>query len=85
VLDNISFVDKLSHTLVLAYAQGTSDEDSIALFTEEDSGVEAYLVNKYMIYENLAAINELGFFAPEFDDAEEDNSYFATVGFQYKF
>jgi len=44
-----------------------------------------YFVNKYMIYENLAAINELGFFAPEFDDAEEDNSYFATVGFQYKF
>ncbi|UTF49162.1 outer membrane homotrimeric porin [Desulfomicrobium sp. ZS1] len=90
VLDNISFVDKLSHTLVLAYAQGTSDEDSIALFTEEDSGVEAYLVNKYMIYENLAAINELGYFSGSSEDLEDldydlDASYFATLGFSYKF
>jgi hypothetical protein len=40
-----------------------------------------------MIYENLAAINELGFFAPDLDDddTEDDASYFATIGFQYKF
>ncbi|KAF5054557.1 hypothetical protein DSECCO2_386880 [anaerobic digester metagenome] len=90
VLDNISFVDKLSHKLVLAYAKGTSDEDSVALFTEEDSGFEAYLVNKYMIYENLAAINELGYFSGsseklEDDDYDLDASYFATIGFAYKF
>lgn len=90
VLDDISFVEKLSHTLVLAYAQGTSDEDSAALFTEEDSGVEAYLVNKYMIYENLAAINELGYFSGSSENLEDldydlDASYFATLGFAYKF
>ena len=90
VLDNISFVDKLSHKLVLAYAKGTSDEDSEALFTEEDSGFEAYLVNKYMIYENLAAINELGYFSGSSEDLEDmdydlDASYFATIGFAYKF
>lgn len=90
VLDNISFVDKLSHKLVLAYARGTSDEDSAALFTKEDSGVEVYLVNKYMIYENLAAINELGYFSASCDDLDDkdydlDASYFATVGFSYKF
>ena len=90
VLDNISFVEKLSHKLVLAYAQGTSDEDSAALFTEEDSGFEVYLVNKYMIYENLAAINELGYFSGsseklEDDDYDLDASYFATIGFAYKF
>lgn len=90
VLDNISFVDKLSHKLVLAYAKGTSDEDSVALFTEEDSGFEAYLVNKYMIYENLAAINELGYFSGSSEKLEDadydlDASYFATIGFAYKF
>jgi hypothetical protein len=90
VLDNFSIVDKLSHTLVLAYAQGTSDKHSTALFTEEDSGVEAYLINKYMIYENLAAISELGYFKGSSKDLKDldydlDASYFATIGFSYKF
>jgi hypothetical protein len=85
ILDNITFVEKLSHSLTIAYAMGTSDEDAGVNFDEEDSAWEVYFVNKYMIYENLAAINELGYFAPDFDDADEDNSYFATVGFQYKF
>jgi hypothetical protein len=84
-LSNITFVEKLSHSLTIAYAQGTSDEDAGADFDEKDSAWEVYMVNKYMIYENLAAINELGFFAPDFDESEDDNSYFATVGFQYKF
>jgi hypothetical protein len=90
VLDKISFVENLSHKFVAAYARGTSDEDTGLLFTEEDSGYEFYLVNKYMIYENLAAINELGYFkgdseAAEDDDYDLDASYFATIGFQYKF
>ena len=90
ILDKISFVENLSHKLVIAYAQGTSDEDTNA-FTEEDDLWEVYFVNKYMIYENLAAINELGYFqasSEAYDDAtgdDLDSSYFATVGFQYKF
>jgi hypothetical protein len=84
-LAKIQFIENLSHDLTIAYAMGTSDEDAGKAFDEEDSAWEVYMVTSYMIYENLAAINELGFFAPEFDDAEEDNSYFATVGFQYKF
>lgn len=49
------------------------------------------MVNKYMIYENLAAINELGYFKASselYDDLtghDLDASYFATVGFSYKF
>jgi len=84
-LADINFIEKLSHELTLAYVGGTSDEDSGAAFDEKDSAWEVFMINKYMIYENLAAINELGFFAPDFDDADEDNSYFATVGFSYKF
>lgn len=86
-LAKITFIEKLSHDLTLAYVGGTSDEDAGVAFDEEDSAWEVYLVNKYMIYENLAAINELGFFAPDFDDddQEDDSSYFATIGFAYKF
>ena len=86
ILDKISFVDKLSHKLVLAYAEGTSDKDAGEAWDEDDSAWEVYMVNKYMIYENLAAINELGFFAPDLDDEDgEDNSYFGTIGFAYTF
>ena len=87
VLDDISILDKLSHKLVLAYAEGTSDKDSAATFTEEDSGFEVYLINQYMIYENLAAINELGYFAPDFNESgrADDASYFTTIGLSYKF
>jgi len=86
ILDKISFVDKLSHKIVLAYAEGTSDEDAGEKWDEQDSAWEVYMVNKYMIYENLAAINELGYFAPDFDDDREDDaSYFATIGFAYTF
>lgn len=86
-LDKISFIENLSHKLTLVYAEGTSDKDADVGFDEKDSAWEAYFVNKYMIYENLAAINELGYFAPDFDDddREDDASYFATVGFSYKF
>lgn len=90
VLDKISFVENLSHKLVIAYAMGTSDEDTNA-FTEDDDLWEVYFVNKYMIYENLAAINELGYFKASsevYDDLTGDDldaSYFATVGFSYKF
>ena len=86
-LADITFIEKLSHSLTLAYAEGTSDDDAARSWDEKDSAWEVYMVNKYMIYENLAAINELGYFAPDFDDdnREDDASYFATVGFSYKF
>jgi hypothetical protein len=86
-LADISFVEKLSHELTLAYVRGTSDDDSGATFDEDSSAWELFMVNKYMIYENLAAINELGYFKPDFDKSgvEDDASYFATVGFSYKF
>ncbi|SFM16311.1 hypothetical protein SAMN05421830_11755 [Desulfomicrobium norvegicum] len=97
VLDDITFVEKLSHKLVIAYAQGTSDDDAInaagdkVAFTEDDDLWEIWLVNKYMIYENLAAYNELAYFkasSETYEDAYNDDldaSYFATIGLTYKF
>lgn len=90
ILDKITFMENLSHKLIVAYAQGTGDEGT-SYFTEEDSGWDLYLVNQYMLYENLAAINELGYFkgsSEKYDDEEGDDfdaSYFATIGFSYKF
>ena len=90
ILDKITYVENLSHKLIVAYAQGTGDEGT-SYFTEEDSGWELYLVNQYMVYENLAAINELGYFkgtSEKYDDEEGDDldaSYFATIGLSYKF
>jgi hypothetical protein len=84
-LSDITFVEKLSHNLTIAYAEGTSDKNAGVDFDEKDSAWEVYFVNKYMIYENLAAINELGYFAPSLKGVSEDDSYFATVGFSYKF
>lgn len=90
ILDKITFVENLSHKLIIAYAQGTGDEGT-SYFTEEDSGWELYLVNQYMLFENLAAINELGYFkgsSEEYENTEGDDldaSYFATIGLSYKF
>lgn len=84
-LGDISFVEGLSHDLTIAYAKGTSSKDSGVAFDKGVHAWEVYMVNKYMIYENLAAINEIGFCSPHSDDADLDNSYLMTVGFQYKF
>ena len=89
-LADISFIENLSHTLVVAYAQGTSDKDAFAskgvAFTEKDHAWEVYFANQYMIYENLAAIAELGYADPSLKYVSgEDAAYFGTVGFAYSF
>jgi len=85
-LDKISFVDNLSHKLTFAYARGTSEEGSGFKFTGDDSISEVYLVNTYKIYQNLNAINEVGFCHIDNDELDNmNNSYFTSLGFQYKF
>lgn len=87
-LDKIQFIDNLTHTLVVAYLKGTSDEDSDQLFDEESHAFEVYLANTYKIYENLSAIVEFDYFAPDFNDDKFDDadpSAFVAAGFKYKF
>ncbi|MBC7356292.1 MAG: outer membrane homotrimeric porin [Desulfomicrobiaceae bacterium] len=87
-LDKIQFIDNLTHTLVVAYLKGTSDEDSAQLFDEESHAFEVYLANTYKIYENLSAIVEFDYFAPDFNDDKFDDadpSAFVAAGFKYKF
>lgn len=84
-LEDITFVDNLSHKLVFAFAKGTSSRGA-SDFDKKDQAWEVYMVNKYQIYENLAAINELGYFNPNLKRVSgEDPSYFGTIGFKYTF
>jgi hypothetical protein len=99
-LADISFIENLTHTFVVAYAKGTSDKDAFypgedelgnlefkaVGFTEKDHAWEVYFANQYMIYENLAAIAEFGYCAPYLKNVDgEDPAYFGAVGFQYNF
>lgn len=98
-LKDISFVEDLTHSAGILYARGTTDDDQSlgmtfagnGLLNENESLWAADFTTKYMIYENLAAIAELGYvkYNPDDDilgdDNFDDNSYKAVVGFKYDF
>jgi hypothetical protein len=78
-LKDITFVEKLSNTLKVIYAQGTNDEDlyktggapdlgSSMGLSENDSFIEVDLITKYQIFEELVAALELGYINPDLDD-----------------
>ncbi len=76
-LKDISFIDKLSHTLTAFYAQGTNDKAVAALagatpsandfisygytLTEEDHIIEFDLNNTYKLYDELSFMVNLGY------------------------
>ena len=87
-LDKIKFIDNLTHTLVVAYLKGTSNQDSAQRFDEDSHAWEVYFANNYKIYENLSAIVEFDYFAPSFNDdkmKDEDPAAYVAAGFKYKF
>lgn len=94
VLDKMTFVDNLTHKLILAYVQGTSADNQTnrglgTVLTVHDSAKELALVNTYQIYENLAAINELGYakfsMGSVNSNTAPDAATYATVGLKYTF
>ena len=94
-LKDISFVDRLTHTFRVMYAQGTSSNDAAygaqlgtlggEFFTKEDSLIEFNFDTRYQMFEQLAAIVELGYIIPNFDDARDDNAFKLAAGFVYNF
>ncbi len=108
-LKDMSFVEKLKSTFAIEYGQGTNDSDLVKKYgenylpeeygryqlTDEDSFVQVMLTNKYNIYENLAAILELGYAHLDMDDDTwrnyegkdylDDDAYLVTFGFSYDF
>ncbi|KUJ95699.1 MAG: Uncharacterized protein XD41_1311 [Desulfonauticus sp. 38_4375] len=74
-LRDIKLVDKLSHEFIVMYARGTNDKNCIKelslsadTLTEKDSLWEVDFNTKYQMYENLAAIVELGYIKANYDE-----------------
>ncbi|KHK03505.1 outer membrane homotrimeric porin [Desulfovibrio sp. TomC] len=110
-LDNITFIEKLTHRLTFTYLHGNNSAKAIrnlnALMgsnpyfvmgrdlTMNEYAMGVNFDNKYMIYENLAAVMETGWAHGEFQSSvwghrlaaksREDDSWKVAFGLTYKF
>lgn len=102
---DMSFIDSLKHTLRVAYIRGTNDKDIKQVgggkvkrygyqpyWTEKDSFFEVNLDSTWSIYENLAAVVELGGLLPDLGSEtkktggyEDDFAWRAQVTFRFSF
>jgi hypothetical protein len=83
-LRNISFIDRVTHTFHAMYLQFDNDE-GVGL-TSDDSLVELTFDTRWQMFEQLAAVLELGYIMPSFDNfPEDDNAFKAALGFLYNF
>ncbi|WP_028575869.1 outer membrane homotrimeric porin [Desulfonatronovibrio hydrogenovorans] len=99
-LGDISLMDRVSHDFLLAYYRGTNHKDYLdeevgnQVFTTRDYLWEINFDTTYQMYDNLAAILELGYInvnrASRTNngdpvDVPGDNSWKAAFGFRYQF
>jgi len=93
-LKNITFIDKVSHELSAGYYKGTNKAsvENAALFTDKDKAWEVNFNTQYRMYENLAAILELGYMKADLKKDEElrpvekdDAAWKAAAGFRFRF
>ncbi|MDQ7032768.1 MAG: outer membrane homotrimeric porin [Desulfonauticus sp.] len=98
-LKDISFMENLSHTLTFMYGKGTSDKDYVnnggddSTLTTKDSFTEFDFDTKYKMYENLAAIVELGYAKINYDEDlgtrgnnyKDQAAWKLAVGVKYNF
>lgn len=102
---DMSFIDSLKHTVRVAYIRGTNDKDIKQVgggkvkrygyqpyWTEKDSFFEVNLDSTWSIYENLAAVVELGGLLPDLSSEtkktggyEDDFAWRAQVTFRFSF
>lgn len=101
---DMSFIDSLKHTVRVAYIRGTNDKDykdasrksvkragDYPNWTEKDSFFEVNLDSTWSIYENLAAVVELGGLLPDLgsqtkkEGYEDDFAWRAQVTFRFSF
>ncbi|WP_415717654.1 outer membrane homotrimeric porin [Maridesulfovibrio sp.] len=82
-LEDISFIEKLSHDINFLFIKGTNDADLIkngrataasgisadgTFLTDEDTAYEVDFTTRYQIYDELSAVVELAYVAVDFDD-----------------
>ncbi|WP_290924231.1 outer membrane homotrimeric porin [Halodesulfovibrio sp.] len=85
-----SFIENVTHDFKVAYMQGTSDYSSSSTVntfpTDEDRAWEFNLDTNWQMYENLAAIVELGYLNPDYKSVNGEEAIFkAAIGFQYSY
>ncbi len=101
-LMDINLVESMTHNFNLVYYQGTNHKDmrdfldSGVMLTTRDHAWEVNFDTQYDVYENLAAILELGYIAPSLSDGADgtigedrsdfdDNAFKAALGFRLTF
>ncbi|MFW6217332.1 MAG: hypothetical protein ACOC3Y_05860, partial [Desulfohalobiaceae bacterium] len=93
-LNNINLLNRLEHSVALMYGRGTFDQDlaqeNLQGLSKEDSFFEARIDQRYRLYENLAAIMELGYASLDLDpeiwgEDPQESVYLMTFGLDYEF
>ncbi|OBQ50096.1 outer membrane homotrimeric porin [Halodesulfovibrio spirochaetisodalis] len=88
-LEEISFTEKLSHTVRVTYVRGTNDKSSsITSWGEDDSATEFDLSSVYSIYDNLNLLVDFAYAVTDFDAGsakDVDNVFKAAALVEYNF
>ncbi|WP_419779680.1 outer membrane homotrimeric porin [Maridesulfovibrio sp.] len=93
-LEEISFIEKLSHDVNFLFIKGTNDADLVknapaaglsnisadgTFLTDEDTAIEIDFTTRYQIYDELSAVVELAYVAVDFDNDTWENSNVANA------
>ncbi|KAF1074152.1 outer membrane homotrimeric porin [Halodesulfovibrio sp. MK-HDV] len=89
-ITEVTFIENVTHDFKVAWMQGTSDYSSTAVVdtfpTDEDRAWEFNIDTNWQMYENLAAIVELGYLNPDYKSVSGEEAVFkAALGFQYSY
>jgi len=95
-IKDIKLINKLTNEIQVAYIEGTADEDIAVspgdnFLNEDESVVDINLNSKYQLYENLAAVSELGYAVYDDDSdykdtyGDDEDEYKITFGLKYSF
>lgn len=92
-ITEVTFIENVTHDFKVAWMQGTSEysgsttELKVNRFpTDEDRAWEFNIDTNWQMYENLAAIVELGYLNPDYKSVSGEEAVFkAAIGFQYSY
>lgn len=92
-ITEVTFIENVTHDFKVAWMQGTSEYTNSnptgfkgTFPTDEDRAWEFNIDTNWQMYENLAAIVELGYLNPDYKSVEGEEAVFkAAVGFQYSY
>ncbi|MEZ6852466.1 outer membrane homotrimeric porin [Halodesulfovibrio aestuarii] len=89
-ITEVTFIENVTHDFKVAWMQGTSDYSSTGAVdqfpTDEDRAWEFNFDTNWQMYENLAAILEIGYLNPDYESVSDEEAVWkAALGFQYSY